>query len=54
MSQLGEATHVIYPEGSSGDLAGKSNKTTFHVIAQWLEDSIKLKECPEEKLYKLR
>ena len=54
MSQLGEATHVIYPEGSSGDLAGKSNKTTFHVIAQWLEDSIKLKECQEEKLYKLR
>merc|ERR1712223_1061071 len=54
MSQLGEATHVIYPEGSSGDFAGKSNKTTFHVIEQWLEDSIKLKECQEEKLYKLR
>ena len=54
MSQLGEATHVIYPEGSSGDFTGKSNKTTFHVIEQWLEDSIKLKECQEEKLYKLR
>merc|ERR1712004_621072 len=54
MSQLGEASHVIYPEGSSGDFAGKSNKTTFHVIEQWLEDSIKLKECQEEKLYKLR
>ena len=54
ISLLSEATHVIYPEGSSGDFTGKSNKTTFHVIEQWLEDSIKLKECQEEKLYKLR
>ena len=52
-SQLSEATHVIYPEGSRRD-DGVWMKTTFHVVEQWLEDSIKLKQRQEEKLYRVR
>ena len=54
-----EATHVIYPEENdcaSND--GKWNeelvKNAFHVVDQWLEDSIKLKERQDEKLYRVR
>jgi len=57
-----EATHVIYPEGrrQENDCAkgGKWNeelvKNAFHVVDQWLEDSIKLKERQDEKLYRVR
>ena len=58
-----EATHVIYPEGGrqENDCAnngGKWNeelaKNAFHVVDQWLEDSIKLKERQDEKLYRVR
>ena len=54
-----EATHVIYPEGNDcASNGGKWNevlvKNAFHVVDQWLEDSIKLKERQDEKLYRVR
>ena len=57
-----EATHVIYPEGGRQQnycaKGGKRNeelvKNAFHVVDQWLEDSIKLKERQDEKLYRVR
>ena len=54
-SQIREATHVIYPKGFSLTADGKTKKTTYHhVVEQWLEDSVKLKECQEEKLYRVK
>ena len=56
-SRISEATHVIYPEGGSIIKVeeGKTKRTkTHHVIEQWLEDSVKLKECQEEKLYRVK
>ena len=51
-----EATHVIYPEAN--DCANGANwneeLNAFHVVDQWLEDSIKLKERQDEKLYRVR
>ena len=57
-SQIREATHVIYPEGGSFmkvevEEGGKRRKT-HHVVEQWLEDSVKLKERQEEKLYRAK
>ena len=53
-----EATHVIYPEENDCAKGGKWNeelvKNAFHVVDQWLEDSIKLKERQDEKLYRVR
>ena len=49
---MSEATHVIYPEGGSIKVEGKTK--AHHVIEQWLEDSVKLKECQEEKLYRMK
>ena len=54
-----EATHVIYPEANDcASNGGKWNeelvKNAFHVVDQWLEDSIKLKERQDEKLYRVR
>ena len=57
-----EATHVIYPEGgrqendcaNGGEWNKESAKNPFHVVDQWLEDSIKLKERQDEKLYRVR
>ena len=53
-SQISEATHVIYPEGGRINVEEKTKTETRHVIEQWLEDSIKLKERQEEKLYRVR
>ena len=52
-SQFGEATHAIYPEGSRREEGGWM-ETSFHVVEQWLEDSIKLKQRQEEKLYRVK
>ena len=52
-SQLREATHVIYPEGSHREDGGWM-KTSFHVVEQWLEDSVKLKHRQEEKFYRVK
>ena len=70
-SQLSEATHVIYPEGShreggeasqreagysegSQREAGNWTKTCFHVVESWLEDSVKLQQRQEEKIYRVK
>ena len=55
-SRISEATHVIYPEGGSIKSREEKEKKrkTHHVIEQWLEDSVKLKECQEEKLYRVK
>ena len=58
-SRISEATHVIYPAGGSitkvVEDEGKTRRTkTHHVLEQWLEDSVKLKECQEEKLYRVK
>ena len=46
---------MIYPKGFSLTADGKTKKTTYHhVVEQWLEDSVKLKECQEEKLYRVK
>ena len=53
-SRISEATHVIYPEGGSIKSREEKKRETHHVIEQWLEDSVKLKECQEEKLYRVK
>ena len=55
-SRISEATHVIYPEGGSikSQEEKEKKRKTHHVIEQWLEDSVKLKECQEEKLYRVK
>ena len=70
-SQLREATHVIYPEGSHREAGEGSHreawdpdgsqrengdwlKSSFHVMESWLEDSIKLQQRQEEKIYRVR
>ena len=49
---------MIYPEENDCAKGGKWNeelvKNAFHVVDQWLEDSIKLKERQDEKLYRVR
>ena len=50
---------MIYPEANDcASNGGKWNeelaKNAFHVVDQWLEDSIKLKERQDEKLYRVR
>ena len=52
-SQFSEATHVIYPEGSHRE-DGDWTKTSFHLVEQWLEDSVKLKQRQEEKFYRVK
>ena len=54
-SRISEATHVIYPAGGSIIKEEKTRRTkTHHVLEQWLEDSVKLKECQEEKFYRVK
>ena len=50
---------MIYPAGGSitkvVEDEGKMRRTkTHHVLEQWLEDSVKLKERQEEKLYRVK
>ena len=49
--QLSQATHIVY---SRGEREVRDSKGARHVSQSWLEDSIKLKQGQDERLYKFK